>query len=114
MFIDAFQNFIKKLQSGVEVDEWYLSDFVDENVINLSPSDAFELISYIIRFCRTNIDSSCMYEFLYILLALQRQSETFQVPLGLLEFPNFFDEILQRNTEDYIVNLVNELKKIYY
>jgi len=114
MFIDEFQKFIKKLESGVELDEWYLTDFIDENIIKLSPSEAFELTSYVIGFIKNNIDSSCLYEFLYILLALQRQSETVEKPLVLISSPDFFEIIINKNSEDYIMSVVDELKNIYY
>ena len=38
MFIEDLKNFIKKINSGFELDEWYLSNFIDESVCTLSQS----------------------------------------------------------------------------
>ncbi|MFX8629264.1 hypothetical protein ABTM53_24415, partial [Acinetobacter baumannii] len=48
-----------------------------------------------------------------ILLALQHQSGTTQVPEILKNSPNFFDEIIKKNPEKYILNLAHELAQNY-
>jgi len=113
MFIKSLTNFIKKISSSSELDEWYLSNFIDESVYTLSQSAAFEMSSYLIEIIRKDLESSYMYELLTILLALQSQSDTTQSPINLSKDPNFLNEIIKNNSEPYIHRLVNELTQNY-
>ncbi|HFF4628992.1 TPA: hypothetical protein ACGCZ9_002229, partial [Acinetobacter baumannii] len=49
MFIDALSSFLEKLASEKDLDEWYLSTFIDENVCSLLPAEAFEFSSHAIK-----------------------------------------------------------------
>ncbi|HCJ6672777.1 TPA: hypothetical protein NU797_003510, partial [Acinetobacter baumannii] len=49
MFIDALSSFLEKLASKGDLDEWYLSTFIDDNVYTLLPAEAFETSSYVIK-----------------------------------------------------------------
>jgi len=113
MFIDALSSFLKKLASEEKLDEWYLSTFIDEKVYSLSAAEAFESSSYIIKLIKDKVQPDYTYELLTILLALQRQSDTTQVPKILKNSPNFFDEIIKKNPEKYILNLAHELAQNY-
>ncbi|MDY6449475.1 hypothetical protein [Acinetobacter faecalis] len=113
MFIEALANFIKKISSSCELDEWYLSNFIDESVSTLSKSDAFEMSSHLVEVIKKDLESSHMYELLTILLALQSQSDTTQLPLNLSRDPSFLNEIIQSNSEKYIHHLVDELTRNY-
>jgi len=113
MFIQALSNFIQNLQSEVEFDEWYLSDFIDNNVGILSPVEAYEMESHIIQCIKKDINSNELYELLTILLSLQRQSDTTLKPKELENNPNFFEEIIRTNPEDYIRSLVDQLSDSY-
>ncbi|MEI1684182.1 hypothetical protein V8P93_05090 [Acinetobacter baumannii] len=113
MFIDALSSFLEKLASKEELDEWYLSTFIDENVYSLLPAEAFEFSSHVIKLIKNNAQPDYTYELLTILLALQRQSDTAQIPEILKNSPNFFDEILKKNPEKYILNLAHELAQNY-
>lgn len=112
MFIDSLANFFKRINSDSKLDEWYLSNFIDESVCTLSQLDAFEMSSSIVELINKG-ESSYMYELLTILLALQRQSDTTQIPINLTNAPNFFNEIIKNNSEEYILYLVNELIRSY-
>jgi len=113
MFIDALSSFLKKLASKDELDEWYLSTFIDENVCVLSPAKAFEVSLHVIELLTDEAQSDYIYELLTILLALQRQSDTAQIPDILKNSPNFFDEIIKNNPEKYVLNLAHELAQNY-
>jgi len=113
MFIESLTNFIKKISSGFELDEWYLSNFINESVYRLSQSDAFEMSSYLVEIIKKDLESSYMYELLSILLALQSQSDTTQSPINLSKDPSFFDEIIRNNSGEYIHHLVNKLIQNY-
>jgi len=113
MFINALSNFLEKLASEKDLDEWYLSAFIDENVCVLSPAKAFEVSSHVIELLTDEAQSDYIYELLTILLALQHQSDTTQIPEILKNSPNFFDGIIKKNTEKYIISLVHKLAKKY-
>jgi len=113
MFIKALSSFIEKLASDDELNEWYLSTFIDENIYLLSPTEAFEFSSYVIELLKEEPQPDYIYELLTILLALQRQSNTTQIPETLKNSPNFFDEITKSNSEVYIQILINELFSNY-
>lgn len=109
MFINALSSFLEKLASEEELDEWYLSNFIDENVYSLLPAEAFELSSHVIKLLKNDAQPDYIYELITILLALQRQSDTTQVPEILKNNPNFFDDLIKNNSEEYVLNLAHEL-----
>ncbi|MDC4852886.1 hypothetical protein NRA01_02750 [Acinetobacter baumannii] len=113
MFINALSSFLEKLASKEELDEWYLSTFINENVYSLLPAEAFEFSSHAIKLLKDDAQPNYTYELLTILLALQRQSDTAQIPEILKNTPNFFDEILKKNPEKYFLNLAHELAQNY-
>lgn len=113
MFINALSSFLEKLASKDELDEWYLSTFIDENIYSLSPTEAFEFSSHVIELLKDEAQPDYTYELLTILLVLQRQSDTTQVPEILKNSPNFFDEIIKKNPEKYILNLAHDLAQNY-
>jgi len=113
MFINALSSFLKKLASEEKLDEWYLSKFIDENVYSLLPAEAFEFSSHVIELLTDEAQSDYIFELLTILLALQRQSDTTQIPKILKNSPNFLDEIIKNNHEKYILNLAHDLAQNY-
>ena len=113
MFTDTLSSLLEKLASKEDLDEWYLSTFIDENIYSLSPIEAFEFSSHVIKLIKNDAQPDCTYELLSILLALQRQSDTAQIPEILKNSPNFFDEILKKNPEKYILNLAHDLAYNY-
>lgn len=113
MLINALSSFLEKLASEENLDEWYLSTFIDENVCVLSPAKAFEVSSHVIELLTDEAQSDYIYELLTILLALQHQSDTTQIPEILKNSPNFFDEIIKNNPEKYVLNLAHKLAQNY-
>lgn len=113
MFIESLTNFIEKINSCYELNEWYLSNFIDESVYTLSQSDAFEMSSYLIDIIKMDLECSYIYELFIILLALQSQSDTTQPPMNLSKNLSFSDEIIKNNSEESIHHLVNELIRNY-
>ncbi|MFW2060292.1 hypothetical protein [Acinetobacter baumannii] len=113
MFTNTLSSFFEKLASKEDLDEWYLSTFIDENVCSLLPAEAFEFSSHVIELLKNDAQPDYTYELLTILLALQRQSDTVQIPEILKNSPNFFDEIIKKNPEKYILNLAHELAQNY-
>ncbi|HCQ9657308.1 TPA: hypothetical protein OMQ23_003949, partial [Acinetobacter baumannii] len=95
MFINALSSFLEKLASKEDLDEWHLSNFIDENVCSLLPPEAFEFSSHVIKLLKNDAQPDYTYELLTILLALQRQSDTTQIPKILKNSPDFFDEIIK-------------------
>ncbi|NUF39335.1 hypothetical protein HUN22_16990, partial [Acinetobacter lactucae] len=49
MFIDTLSSFLEKLASEENLDEWCMSNFIDENVYSLLPAEAFEFSSHVIE-----------------------------------------------------------------
>ncbi|HEE6446050.1 TPA: hypothetical protein R7R87_001738 [Acinetobacter baumannii] len=113
MFINTLSSFLEKLASKEDLDEWYLSSFIDENVYSLLPAEAFKFSSHVIKLLKDDAQPDYTYELLTILLALQRQSDTTQAPEILKNSPNFFDEFTKTNHEKYILNLAHELAENY-
>lgn len=113
MFKNSLVTFIEILGSEVDLDEWYLAEFVESNIDPLSPEDAFNAASDVLDLIKNNMTSECLFELLQILLSLQRRSETIQRPLILEESPDLFNKIIHRNSQDYILNTVKELKNIW-
>lgn len=95
MFINTLSSFLEKLASEEDLDEWYLSSFIDENVYSLLPSEAFEVSSHVIALLKKDAQPAYTYELLTILLALQHQSDTTQVPEILKNSPNFLMTLLK-------------------
>jgi argonaute-like protein implicated in RNA metabolism and viral defense len=113
MFINALSSFLEKLASDDELNEWYLSTFIDENIYLLSTTEAFELSSHVIELLKDEAQPDYTYELLTILLALQRQTDSTQIPDILKNSPNFFDEFIKKNPEKYILNLAHDLAQNY-
>lgn len=113
MFINALSSFFEKLASEEDLDEWYLSTFIDENIYSLSPTEAFEFSSHVIKLIKEKAPPDYTYELLSILLALQRQSNTTQIPKILKNSLNLFDDLIKKNPEKYILNLAHELAQNY-
>jgi len=113
MFINALSNFLEKLASEEDLDEWYLSSFIDEKVYSLSTTEAFELSSHVIELLKDEAQPDYTYELLIILLALQHQSNTTQVPEILKNSPNFFDDLIKNNSEEYVLSFAHELAQNY-
>jgi len=113
MFINALYSFFEKLASEEDLDEWYLSSFIDEKVYSLSTTEAFEFSSHVIELIKDEAQPDYSYELLTILLALQCQSNTTQIPEILKNSANFFDEIIKNNSEEYVLNLAHGLAQNY-
>ncbi|WP_144732683.1 hypothetical protein [Acinetobacter oleivorans] len=113
MFIDALSSFLEKLASIEELDEWYLSTFIDENIYSLSTTEAFELSLHVIELLKDEAQPDYTYELLTILLALQRQTDTTQIPDILKNSLNLFDDLIKNNSEEYVLNLAHELAQNY-
>ncbi|MBJ9935597.1 hypothetical protein [Acinetobacter pittii] len=113
MFINTLSNLLEKLASEEDLDEWYLSTFIDENVYSLLPAEAFEFSSHVIKLLKDDAQPDYTYELLTILLALQRQSDTTQIPETLKNSLNLFDDLIKNNSEEYVLNLAHELAQNY-
>jgi len=113
MFTYTLSSFLEKLASKEELDEWYLSTFIDENVYSLSAAEAFEFSSHVIKLLKEESQSDYSYELLTILLALQRQSDTTQIPDILKNSLNLFDDLIKNNSDEYVLNLAHELAQNY-
>lgn len=113
MFINALENFIEQLKSSKDQNEWYLADFIQKNIDVLTTSDAYEFSSLVIKIIKNDSNSDLMYELISILKALQIQSDTTQIPLILISFPEILNEVVKNTTETYIHDLVNELNQCY-
>lgn len=113
MFINTLSSLLEKLASEEDLDEWYLSTFIDENIYSLSPTEAFEFSSHVIELLKDEAQPDCTYELLTILLALQRQSDTTQIPETLKNSLNLFDDLIKNNSEEYVLNLAHEVAQNY-
>jgi hypothetical protein len=113
MLINALSSFLEKLASEENLDEWYLSTFIDENIYSLSPTEAFEFSSHVIELLKDDAQPDYTYELLTILLALQRQSDTTQIPETLKNSLNLFDDLIKNNSEEYVLNLAHEVAQNY-
>lgn len=75
MFQKKLDEFIQILsQDKSELDEWYLSDFLDENVLNMESYEAFSslklMIPYLFKYPQHR------HELLDIMLGLKRKADT--------------------------------------
>lgn len=113
MFINTLSSLLEKLASEKDLDEWYLSTFIDDNVYSLLPAEAFEFSSHVIELLKDEAQPDCTYELLSILLALQCQSGTTQIPETLKNSLNLFDDLIKNNSEEYVLNLAHELAQNY-
>ncbi|MDQ9888142.1 hypothetical protein [Acinetobacter pittii] len=113
MFINTLSSLLERLASKEELDEWYLSTFIDENVYSLLPAEAFEFSSHVIKLLKDDAQPDYTYELLTILLALQRQSDTTQIPDILKNSLNLFDDLIKNNSEEYVLNLAHEVAQNY-
>lgn len=52
------------LESGVDLDEWYLAEFIELNVEKLSSEDAFDLTSYVLMLIQNSVTTEYLYELL--------------------------------------------------
>ncbi|MFA3126940.1 hypothetical protein KWG22_02650 [Acinetobacter pittii] len=104
---------VVQIYGSISLDEWYLSTFIDENVYSLLPAEAFEFSSHIIKLLKDEAQPDYTYELLTILLALQRQSDTTQIPETLKNSLNLFDDLIKNNSEEYVLNLAHELPQNY-
>ncbi len=66
-----------------------ISYFIDDNIHSLLPVEAFEFSSHVIKLLTDEAQPDYTYELLTILLALQRQSDTAQIPEILKKRPIF-------------------------
>lgn len=114
MFEIEVNQFINEISNNDNLDEWYLSRFIDDNVRTLTTQDAFYQSNIILRKIRNDIFFDHLYELLEILIALRMHSNTNEIPLILIEDPTIFDKIEKHRIEDYILLPIRKLKKIFY
>ncbi|MDQ9114888.1 hypothetical protein RDJ19_18870, partial [Acinetobacter baumannii] len=54
MFTNTLSSFFEKLASKEDLDKWYLSTFIYENVCSLLPAEAFEFSSHVIELLKND------------------------------------------------------------
>lgn len=114
MFEIEVNKFINEISDNDNLDEWYLSRFIDDNVRTLTTQDAFYQSDNVLRKIRHDIFFDHLYELLEILIALRMHSDTNEIPIILIEDPTIFDKIEKHRSEDYILLPIKKLKKIFY
>lgn len=73
-FFENLDNLLKNIENHHIIDEWYLCDFIDENIKILSTYQAFDILkSYVPYLINMH---HCDYEVLNILFALKNQANT--------------------------------------
>lgn len=113
MLNHKINDFLASIKSDKNLNEWYLSDFVEKNVKILSAEEAFNASEDISKIIFKEKDSDVIYELLYILYYLKQQSETNQIPLWIKNNIDFFDKIKKHHQKDYIDNIINNLCMFY-
>lgn len=113
MFAHALDQFIKQLKSGKALNEWYLSNFIETHVNVLSTSDAYNLSSLVLTIMTDSSNSDLLYELICISIALQRQSDSTQIPSILISYPDILNEVGERTTDPHIYELIHTLKQSY-
>ena len=111
MFVYNLKALISTLRSRNYPDEWYLADFIENNIATLSAEDAFKGASVVLDMFST--EKHAIYELLMILQALHRQSDTTQIPTFLVSNPNTFDNLYSRNNESDLHDLIKDIKQLY-
>lgn len=113
MFMDSLENFIQHLKSSNNQSEWYLQDFIEQNVYSLSTFEAYDASSLVLDMIKDHSMLDLLYELLSILTALQRQSDTTQRPSSLITHPELLNEITKACKETYIIDLIKNLNQSY-
>jgi len=83
VLIDNLQKIINDLKNEYAKDEWVISKFIENQVMNLSPYDAYKNIDEIIQFLINKKNRSAWTEIFSISFALVRQSNTTEIPMEL-------------------------------
>ena len=115
MFKQELLKFLKEIQSGHELDEWYLSNFVEENIYPFSEEEAFSELNLVIKLIYENIDSvEIISELMYIYMYLQRQSDTTEIPSFLSKHTNIFSLIQKKYKGTDLDDLAKDFIRIYH
>lgn len=114
MFETKLNDFLKKISNDDNLDEWYLSQFIDQNVRTLTTQEAFYASNTVLWKIMNDISSNNLYELLEILIGLRIQSDTNELPPLLIDNPDLFKQIKLQRCEDYITMPVGNLEKIFH
>ena len=112
MFSEQLKIFINYLLKGDIADEWYLSNFIDQHVSNLSPADAFSAIEVVLSELKQHTDLA--YELLEIINNLQIVSTTTEIPQSIHDNLSFFKALSLDCREDYITASLDRILKFYH
>lgn len=78
MFFDKLTQFFDELNQNIEIDEWYLSDFIDENICPLPSYQAFDILVELMPYLLARDCRDFEYEIRAIIAALKNQADTNQ------------------------------------
>lgn len=114
MFFNNLNKFFSEIHNSQDLDEWYLSKFIDDNIACLSEEMAFQELNIVLNRIQENLHSEFLYELLEIAVALQIKSNTYEKPAMLLEYPNIFNDIKSNYEEGFILVPTYKLSSIYF
>lgn len=83
-FSDDLLETINRWQQYPVIDEWLFENFRENLVNTMSSGEAFECINEAIELLLVQEDESTIIEVLQTIIGLARQSDTTEIPTGLL------------------------------
>lgn len=107
-FFDALLEIINKWQQYPIADEWLFEDFREKFISTMSSEEAFKCISKSIEILLIQKDASTITEVLQTIISLARQSDTTEIPIGLLLNKEKLEDMIS-NFDEYTRNKLLEL-----
>ncbi|SOD69432.1 hypothetical protein SAMN02746062_01676 [Alysiella filiformis DSM 16848] len=93
MFFTHLNDFFEMLNHpSVELDEWYLADFIEQNVDVLQSHQAFDILVQFVSYLLQHDYGDFEYEIRTIIAALKRQADTNEI---------FWTEVQQNQFNHY-------------
>jgi hypothetical protein len=91
-----------------EVNEWYLSDFLDENVRCVSSAEAFSILKDFPDYIIKNFDKTFYYEYFTILDELRNMSDTNE---SFISQEDREQLLLIYDFDEYLSNILKKILK---
>lgn len=110
-FFDALLETINKWQQAPITDEWLFDDFIEKFVNTMPSEEAFECINKTIDILLIQ-DESTITEVLQTIIGLARQSNTTEIPTGLLLNKKKLEDMIF-DCDEYTKNKLLELFRYY-
>ncbi len=108
-FKEKFDEYFRTHNLG---DEWVYSNFSDYILKDLSPENAFSLISEVVDFLLAQSDEFLRTEMLELIGAIAGKTNTTEIPIGLLSKLDLIEKLVE-NDGNYTKSQLDDLKRWY-